>query len=149
MCYMVYLATDCPDDFSCKSSDLVRFTKLSGEACSKLRNLNHEHKWFVGSQSGCSCTFRHLCRESVGLGFRAPENWFPEKQDAIDATLQLYDILKEIVQRRYQVELLDCWSGDEDEDALFLDVSLTAVSSDHFRLFERHVFHLLGAEPKR
>ena len=143
MCYMVYLATDCPDDLSLKCSALVRFGRPSVEAFSPApRVLTHQYKWFVGSKSECSCTFRHLCRESASLGFGAPEDWFPEEQDRTDATHELYGVLKEIVQRGYQVELLDCWSGDEDRDAVALNVSLTEVGADQFRLFEGHVFTL-------
>jgi hypothetical protein len=143
MCYMVYMATDCADDLSQRSCDLVRFGRPSVETSSPCpRVLKHEHKWFVGSRSGCSCTFRHLCRESVDLGFGAPEGWFPEEQDEIDATQHLYGILKEIVQRGHQVELLDCWSGAEDKNAVPLDVSFTEVPVDHFRLFEGYVFNL-------
>lgn len=143
MCYMVYLSTDCADDLSRQSSDLVRFEKPSVETDSPCpRILKHDHKWFVGSKSKCSCTFRHLCRESVDLGFGAPEDWFPEEQDEIDATHQLYELLTEIVQRGHQVEVLDCWSGDEDKDAVALDVSLKEVPVDHFRLFEGYVFNL-------
>jgi hypothetical protein len=143
MCYMVYMSTDCADDLSRQSSDLVRFGRPSVETYSPCpRILKHEHRWFIGSKSGCSCTFRHLCRESVDLGFGAAEDWLPEEHDEIDATHQLYEILKDIVQRGHQVEVLDCWSGDEDKDAVAVDVSLTEVPVDHFRLFEGHMFTL-------
>lgn len=143
MCYVVYLATDCPDDLSGQSSDLVRFEEPSRDAHPpSLPVLNHEHKWFVGSKSGCSCTFRHVSRGSADSGFRAPEDWLPEKQDEIEATHQLYATLRGIVQRGYQVQLLDCLDGDEDRGAQSLDVSVTEVSADHFRLFEGRVFNL-------
>jgi len=151
MCHMLYLATDCPDDLWCKNSDLVRFEKLSSERFGRQlsepssrspRMLTHEHQWFVGSKSGYSCTFRHLIRESVSLGFGAPEHWFPEEQDAIAATHQLYTILAAIIERGHHVELLDCWNGDEDKEVTRLDVSLTDVTIDDFRLFEGHLFNL-------
>lgn len=143
MCYMVYISTDCKDDISALTSDLVRFEKPSAERqapCPQI--LKHEHKWFVGSKSGCSCTFRHLCRESVELGFSEPLNWFPEEAVGIDATHGLYAILNDLVQRGCQVDLLDCWSGDEDEDAVCLDVSLSQVPVGQFRMFEGHLFNL-------
>jgi hypothetical protein len=143
MCDMVYLATDCGDDLSRRSSDLVRFEKPSVDAPSPPpRVLTQEHKWFVGSKSGCSCTFRHLCRESVSLGFGAPEDWFPEEQIKREATRELYGTLSELVQRGHHVELIDCWSGDEDKDGVPLEVSLTEVSAERFRLFEGHLFNL-------
>lgn len=143
MCYMVYMSTDCPDDLALRSSDLVRFAKPSSETYSPCPPaLKHQHKWFVGSKSDCSCTFRHLHPSAVELGFCAPEDWCPEEQDQIDATRELYGILKEIVQRGHHVEVLDCWSGDEEENAIARDVSLTEVPVDRFRLFEGHLFTL-------
>ncbi len=138
---MVYISTDCADDLSLRTSNEVRFEKPSVEACSpRPRALQHEHAWFVGSESGCSCTFRHLCRESVKLGFGAPEDWFPEEEGRVAATRRLYQILKEIVERGYRVEVLDCWSGDEDKEPERRDVSLSQVPADHFRLFEGYLF---------
>jgi hypothetical protein len=143
MCYMLYLSTGCADDLSLQSSDLVRFQRPSVETHSAYpRILKYEYQWFVGSKSQCSCTFRHLCRESVDLGFGAPEDWFPEDQEHIEATRALYGILNDIVQRGHQVDVLDCWSGDEDKEAVALEVSLSAVSVDRVRLFEGHVFDL-------
>ena len=140
---MVYISTDCGEDLSLQTTDLVRFEEPSPASQSPSpRVLKHEHKWFVGSKSGCSCTFRHLCVESVDLGFGEPEDWFPETPDDIDATKRLYEILKEMVRRGHQVEILDWWSGDEDKDAVPLDVSLSQIPADHFRLFEEHVFTL-------
>jgi hypothetical protein len=104
--------------------------------------LKHQHKWFIGSKSECSCTFRHLHPSAVQLGFGAPEDWCPEEQDQIDATRELYGILKEIVQRGQQVEVLDCWIGDEEKEATVIGVSLAEVPVDHFRLFEGYLFAL-------
>jgi hypothetical protein len=78
----------------------------------------------------------------VGLGFGEPEAWYPEEADNIEATRRLYDILKGMVQRGFQVELLDCWSGDEDRDALRMDASLSRISRDQFRMFEGYLFTL-------
>ena len=143
MCYMVYISTDCADDLSRQSSDLVRFGKPSVETYSPCPPiLKHVHKWFVGSKSECSCTFRHLCRDSVDLGFGVPEDWFPEEEAEIEATREFYGILKEMVQQGHHVEVLDCWSGDEEKDAVVLDVSLSEVPVDHFRLFEGYLFML-------
>jgi hypothetical protein len=143
MCYMVYVSTDCADDLSRRTSDLVRFEKPSAESRAPCpRVLKHEHRWFVGSKSGCSCTFRHLCRDSVELGFGGPQDWFPEDDEAIEATRRLYEVLRELVERGHLVEVFDCWSGDEDTEAVTLGVSLSQVPADSFRLFEGHLFSL-------
>jgi hypothetical protein len=142
MCYMVYMSTDCADDLSQQSSDLVRFERLTAESSSPCPSiLKHEHKWFIGSKSECSCTFRHLYYQSVELGFGEPEDWFQEEPDAIQATCQLYRILKGLVQRGHQVELLDCWT-EEENDAAPIDVSMAEVSAEQFRLFEGYLFTL-------
>jgi hypothetical protein len=141
MCYMVYLSTDCADDLALRSSEWVRFEAVAAQASAPCpRCLNYGHRWFVGSKSGCSCTFRHLGHESAVLGFGLPEHWCPEDQDQLEATHEFYGILKDIVERGYRVDVVDCWSGDEGDEAVALDVSLTAVPADHFRLFEGYVF---------
>lgn len=143
MCYMVYMSTDCADDLSRQSSELVRFGNPSAATSSPSpRILKHAHQWFIGSKSECSCTFRHLGGESVGLGFGPPADWFPEKPDEIRATHRLYQVLKHLVEHGHQVEVLDCWSGDEDREAVPLEVSLAKVPPAHFRLFEGHLFTL-------
>jgi hypothetical protein len=140
---MTYISTDCEDDLSALTTDLVQFEKPSAEKQAPCpRILKHEHKWFVGSKSECSCTFRHLLYESVELGFNEPQDWFPEEADDIDATRRLYVILNDMVQRGYQVDLLDCWSGDENEDTASLDVSFGQIPVNHFRLFEGYLFDL-------
>jgi hypothetical protein len=143
MCYMVYVSTDCTDDLSLQDSSLVRFERPSAEKASPCpRVLRPERAWFVASASGCSCTFRHLCRESISLGFGEPEDWCPEEPEEIDATKQLYSVLRALVERGHDVEVLDCWSGEEDVEPVVLDVSLSQVPAAHFRLFEGHLFRL-------
>jgi hypothetical protein len=140
---MVYLSTDCADDLSLQDCDLVRFERPSAERQTAFpRALRSDHIWFVASVSGCSCTFRHLHPDSVGLGFGEPEDWFPEEADAIHATRRLYDVLRALVERGHRVQVLDCWSSTEDLDPVPLDVSLSQVPAGHFRLFEGHLFTL-------
>ena len=73
MCYMILLSTDSEADLSLYNDKLIEFTsELPGLAEEAL--LNHPKKWFVGSQHGCSCGFRHLYVTSVELGFGVPED---------------------------------------------------------------------------
>ncbi|MFB3855084.1 MAG: hypothetical protein ACE148_14845 [Vicinamibacterales bacterium] len=78
----------------------------------------------------------------MALGFGEPEDWCPEEEEPLAATRRLYDILKELVQSGHQIELVDCWSGDEDVEPVRLDVSVSEVPATHFRLFEGYVFSL-------
>jgi hypothetical protein len=50
--------------------------------------------------------------------------------------------LNDLIQRGCRVDLLDCWSGDENKDVVALDVSLAQVPADRFRMFEGHLFNL-------
>jgi hypothetical protein len=140
---MVYISTDCSDDLRPLATELLRFEKPSKETYSRAPSvLDHQHNWFVGSKSGCSCTFRHLSKGAEKLGFDGPQDWFPEEPDGIDATKQLYDVLKSIVDRGFLVSLLDCWSGDEDCDATKMEVSFSEVPCQHFRMMEGCLFKL-------
>ena len=80
MCYSIYLSTDSNRDLSTENSDLLRFKQETIEE--PIRSiLQNEHQWYVGSQSGCSCTFRHLY--STELGFAEPVDWYQEDDDEI------------------------------------------------------------------
>ena len=141
MCYGVYISTDSPENLAERNSDLVRFEKVtdpSADPCIGL--LDFPNQWYVGSKSECSCTFRHLC--SVELEFGEPEDWYPEEQDEIDATKQLYSVLTSLLSSQYNVDLADRWEGTQPEDITTLDVSLDYVSEKAFRMFEDHKFRL-------
>lgn len=146
MCYMVYISTNCPDDLSALSSHAVRFEQPKAENYTPCPAIFNSHKtlgcqtWYVGSATGCSCTFRQLCKESIELGFDIPQEWYPEDSEEIQATLLLYEILCDIVQRGFSLSLLDCWSGDEHLDPNPLEVSCSAIAADQFRLYEGYQF---------
>ena len=141
MCYMLYLSTDCAEDLAPRNTDLMRFEKPDPRFPAPPA-LQHAHVWYVGSKSGCSCTFRHLCRGNAEFDFREPEDWFPEEPDAIAATQQLYAVVAEIVRRGGQVDLADVWISEGIPPLQTREVSLSQVSADHFRLFEGQLFTL-------
>ena len=141
MCYMLYLSTDCAEDLATRSTDLMRFEKPDPRFPAP-RALRHAHVWYVGSKSGCSCTFRHLCRGNKEFDFQEPQDWFPEEPDAIAATKQLYAVLAELVRRGGPVELADVWCGEETRALQPREVSLSRVPADRFRLFEGFLFTL-------
>ena len=105
-----------------------------------IRLLDFPHRWYVGSKSHCSCTFRHL--HSVELGFGEPVDWFPEERDEIDATRELYATLTALLSSGCRVDLLDQWNGAQPADVTTIDVSLSEVSEKAFRMFENHKFRL-------
>jgi hypothetical protein len=83
MCYSIYLSTDSSQDLSGENSELICFQKET--IADPFRSmLENEHQGYVASQSGCSCTFRHLF--STELGFSEPEGWYKEDETEISAT---------------------------------------------------------------
>lgn len=141
MCYRVYISTDSAEDLTARNSELLMFKKTSDldpHYCSHL--LEYPAKWFVGSKSACSCTFRHLY--SIELGFGETADWYPEEADFIDATGELYDTLASLLSSGSHVDLLDQWEGADCQTITTINVSLDAVSRKAFRMFENHIFKL-------
>lgn len=147
MCYSVYLSTDSPADLSVRTTDLVRLERLNGERQDPVvRLLGFTNRWYVGSRTGCSCTFRHLV--STELGFGEPEEWYPEDQDALEATKYLYEVISTLVSAGHAVDCLDRWEGAQPKDIHTLAVSLHGVSREAFRLFENHRFTFTKGIPQ-
>lgn len=143
MCYRVYISTDSSEDLARRNSEFVRFEKVndsSTDPCIQL--LDFPNQWYVGSKSGCSCTFRHLVSVSTGLEFSEPEDWHKEEQDALDATRELYSTLAFLLSSGYKVDLVDRWEGSKPENITVIDVSLDDVSEKAFWMFEDHKFRL-------
>lgn len=148
MCNAVYISTDSAEDLSERNTDLVRFERVAdpqSDPCISL--LDFSERWYVGSKSGCSCTFRHLV--SIEFGFGEPEDWCPEEQDEIDATKQLYSVLKDLVVAGHNVDLVDRWQGAQSEDIATIDVALDDVSENAFRMFENHKFRIAKEKKSR
>ena len=142
MCYSVYISTDSPEDLSKHNSELVNFEKITdseNNPCIVL--LEFSNKWYVGSKSGCSCSFRHLL--SVDLGFSDPVDWYEEEQEYLDATRELYSTLSGLLSSGYHVDLIDPWYKAQPEDIITIEVSLDDISSTAFRMFENHKFKLM------
>ena len=140
MCYEVYLSTDSPEDLTTRNSELVRFRVVDPGTDPVIRLLDYPQCWYVGSKSECSCTFRHL--HSIDLGFGEPVDWYPEEQDEIKATHELYATLSSLLSSGYHVDLLDQWNGAQPVGITTLNVSLNDVPANAFRLFENHKFRL-------
>ena len=141
MCYSLYISTDSTEDLTELNSELVRFEKITGsiiDPCIQL--LGFPNQWYVGSKTGCSCTFRHLY--SIELGFSEPEDWYPEEQDELDATGELYDTFSRLLSAGYRIDCLDSWVRTEPNDIRTIVVSLNEISKKAFRLFENHRFIL-------
>ena len=141
MCYGVYISTDSSEDLTKRNSELIRFEKITDTNDDPYtRLLDFPNRWYIGSKSGCSCTFRHLL--SIELGFSEPVDWYKEEQDEINATRELCSTFDVLLSSGHQVDLLDRWQGVKPEKIVVLDVSLDVVDEKSFRLFENHKFRL-------
>jgi len=100
--------------------------------------LRYPHRWYVGVRAACSCTFRHL--SLVEIGFGAPEEWYPEEPEEIEATKQLYDVIASLVSAGQRVDCLSHWAGTPRNTIKHLDVDLASVARDAFRFFENYHF---------
>lgn len=137
MCYVVFLSTSDPGDLTVNNTHLMRFgLELGSEPASEL--LAHPFRWFVGSRSICSCGFRHLTAPE--LGFNAPEEWFPEEPEDLEATAQFIAVVRALFAAGQQVDCVDAWSQTGAAQIKSLDVSISAVQDSEFRFFENHRF---------
>ena len=142
MCYSVYISTNSKSDLSQRNSELVRFERLTasnGDPCTVL--LEYAERWYIGSRSECSCSFRHL--SSIELGFSDPVYWYDEDKDDIEATNELYSTLSDLNSSGHQLDLIDVWHGTETNEIVTITVSLNKITGSSFRLFENHKFKII------
>ncbi len=138
MCYELYLSTSSTEDLSQHDSEWLSFGNPDRLDSRYIGILENERKWYVGSKSGCSCTFRHLA--GGDLAFDEPQDWLPEEQDNLQATAELYRVIASLVQGGYEVDCLDLWPGADPARIKTVSVGLSAVPQKAFRLFEDHHF---------
>lgn len=139
MCYVVFLSTTSEEDLARHNSDLLRFSReLPDEPAATA--LLHPHRWYVGSKSGCSCTFRHL--HSTELGFGPPVDWYPEDEAEIRGTLEFIAVVRALVETGARVDCIDAWSGEAGPAVAEagVTVDLAQVGDAAFRFFENRRF---------
>jgi len=143
VCYSIYLSTDSNRDLSGENSDLLRFKRERIDEPMRTL-LQHEYQWYVGSKSGCSCTFRHL--HSTELGFSKPIDWYPEDEDEIAATLSFIEIVRRLVDQGHQLDCVDLWYGAKADHVKEMKVDLKKITDEQFRFFENHYFIFTNEE---
>lgn len=134
MCYELYLSTSSTEDLTKRNSELVHFERPAHLDSGLAEILTNPTKWFVGSKSRCSCTFRHLA--GGDLGFDEPQDWSPEEAENVRATGELYRVITSLVQDGHKVDCLDLWRGTEPPQTRTMVVSLSSVPEKAFRFFE-------------
>jgi hypothetical protein len=139
MCYSVFLSTDAGEELAKHNSPFISFHKELDNLGPEMAGLMpHPHKWYVGSKSGCSCTFCHLL--CIELGFGEPQDWYAEEPDAIEAAKLFYDIVAGLISDGSQVDCMSFWVGATRDKIKHLKVDLACISTETFRFFENHRF---------
>jgi len=137
MCYVLLLSTSSAADLSAESTPLVRFEKPADDE-TLAQSLHHSYKWYVGSSTGCSCTFRHVMSREMGFG--KPEDWSPEQAEEIAATGAFIAVVRKLLDAGHQVDCLNFWNGAGAGEITKLDVDLSIIADNEFRFFENYHF---------
>ena len=139
---MTLLSTTSSEDLAIGNNDLVRFSRVL-PGLPEEKYLAFPYKWFIGSQAGCSCSFRHLYVTSIELGFGTPEDWYPEEANDITATHQAISLIRSLIEKGEKVDVIDAWADGKAEAVPLsgdIEVNLTEVDNESFRFFENHRF---------
>ena len=140
MCYALLLSTTSGDDLSQFNSEALRFErKIPNRLSSK--DLLYPHQWYVGSRTGCSCSFRHLYEPELGFGI--PVDWSPEDEADIEATLKFIRLVRSLLTKGEKVDCIDLWAGSDAEDVVvpLMLVNLDQIRDEEFRFFENYHFN--------
>ena len=137
MCYALLLSTTSNEDLSLFNSEEVRFEKNISDRL-PLNHLLYPNKWYVGSRTGCSCSFRHLYEPD--LGFAVPEDWFPEEESDVKATKTFVRLIRSLLEKGESVDSFDAWDGGSELPLSQLSLNLSQVRDEEFRFFENHHF---------
>lgn len=137
MCYALILSTTSNEDLTQFNREDVRFTQQVPDHL-PANLLLYPNKWYVGSRTGCSCSFRHL--HEPDLGFGIPEDWFPEEEADIEATKMFVLIVRALLAKGEHVDCIDAWEGNGEGPFSQLSVNLSQIRDEEFRFFENHHF---------
>lgn len=140
MCYALILSTTSNEDLSRFNCDAVKFNADVPERL-PVQRLNHPNKWYVGSRTTCSCSFRHLAGPDFDFG--VPEDWFPEDPANIEATLIFVRVVRDLLAKGERVDCINAWESNLDETPRPMTVDLGQVRDEEFRLFENYHFELM------
>jgi hypothetical protein len=145
MCYELILSTTSGDDLARFNDEGIRFDNSPPDHPS-FSHLLYSNKWFIGSRTGCSCSFRHVHEPEQGFG--VPEEWFLENPADIEATLKLIRLVRSLIARGERVDCVDLWAGSDASPGTppRMDVDLSRVRDEEFRFFENYHFDFVPGE---
>ncbi|MDX1435611.1 MAG: hypothetical protein R3335_02290 [Anaerolineales bacterium] len=137
MCYVILLSTTSSRDLSASNDEFVRFSNTLPNIPA-VAQLNHPMRWYLGSKSHCSCTFRHAYDSELGFG--EPVDWYPEEPDELEGTLRAIRVIRELVEQGFEVDCFDAWDGSRETQAKAgeMIVNLSDVADTEFRFIENH-----------
>ena len=137
MCYALILSTTSNEHLSQFNSEDIRFSQQVPDRL-PANLLLYPNKWYVGSRTGCSCSFRHLYEPDLGFGI--PEDWFPEEESDIKATMMFVRVVRSLLAKGEHVDCIDAWEGISEMTFSQLPVNLSQIRDEEFRFFENHHF---------
>jgi hypothetical protein len=140
MCYALLLSTTSTEDLAKFNTGSLRF-ETAIPARLSADKLLYPNKWYVGSRTGCSCSFRHLAGPEFDFG--VPQDWFPEEQLDIEATLQFVSVVRSLLSNGARVDCIDLWEGHDAEAIPWVSVNLGLITDEEFRFYENHHFDFM------
>jgi hypothetical protein len=137
MCYALILSTTSNEDLSQFNREDIRFNQQVPDRL-PANLLLYPNKWYIGSRTGCSCSFRHLYEPDLGFGI--PEDWFPEEETDIEATKMFVHVVRSLLSTGERMDCIDAWDGNSERPFSQLSVNLSQIRDEEFRFFENHHF---------
>ena len=139
MCYELSISTTSNIDLSQFNDERILFDNSHPERPS-FNHLRYPNKWYIGSRTGCSCSFRHLYEPEHGFG--TPEDWFLEQPSDIEATLKFIRLVKALIAKGERVDCVDLWAGSNPSTGspVHMNVNLSRIRDEEFRFFENYHF---------
>lgn len=142
MCYLIYFSTSSDEDFTMLQSEHFTISTPDPVKDSEYTGLpEHAHCWFLMCKyGGCSCHFRHFLDDKQ---FAPIAEWRQEDEDDVESTIQIYDVFWRLFLEGHHLDIVDVWSGTPPEEVDSIDVDLSEVFRENFRIFENRRFAVI------
>ena len=142
------MSTTSDEDLSLLNTDLIRFGRPVADRY-PTNALSYPNKWYIGSRTGCSCSFRHVVQPEKGFGI--PEEWFPEDALDIEATLTFIRLVRSLIAKGQCVDCVDFWESeiDKHQPPVSIKVDIGTIRDEEFKFFENHYFDFVIGEEAR
>ena len=97
--------------------------------------FTNQHIYYLGSKSGCSCTFRYWQHE---IGMVPPQDWAHEDpgDPALLATRELFRWLRHLHEDGIDIELVVKWATEPLPRNEFIAINLDDITEETFLMFD-------------